>query len=125
MDNNFDAIGERLVALVEGQNAIIERLEADERQAVERQARMAERLAEFFGEHGKRIDDVDRRIDGIHVVLENKVYPQFRTLAEGQASILEKLVPRSRVDDLEEELRFLRSMVGVLADKVKELEKAV
>ena len=36
--------------------------------------------------------------------VESAIMPKFNLLADGQAAILEKMVPRSRVDDLEEEV---------------------
>jgi len=38
----------------------------------------------------------------VQVLMESQFQPQFSLLAEGQQAILEKLVSRSRVDDLED-----------------------
>ena len=48
--------------------------------------------------------------EGTHnmmVLIESHVTPQLKLLAEGQQAILERLLPRSRADDLEE-VRFPR-----------------
>lgn len=50
--------------------------------------------------------------------------PQFNLLAEGQQAILERLVPRSRVDDLEDEVKFLKSMVRRMDEELQALKKA-
>lgn len=63
-------------------------------------------------------------IVGINLTLENVIQPQLNALAEGHASILEKLVPRCRVDDLEEEVRFLKVLYRQMSEEVQGLKKA-
>ena len=58
------------------------------------------------------------------VLLESYVEPKFNLLAEGQQIILEKLVPRSRVDELDEELKFLKSIVRQINEDLQLLKKA-
>ena len=60
----------------------------------------------------------------VQVLMESQFQPQFNLLAEGQQAILEKLVPRSRVDDLEDEVKFLKSMVRRMDDELQVLKKA-
>ena len=60
----------------------------------------------------------------ISIVVENQIKPQLRLLAEGTADIQERLVPRARVDELEDEVRFLKLMVRQMAERVSLLEKA-
>ncbi len=55
---------------------------------------------------------------------ESAILPKFNLLADGQAAILEKLVPRSRVDDLEEEVKFLKSIVRQMNEELQKLKKA-
>lgn len=61
---------------------------------------------------------------GAHVLMESEFGPKFNLLAEGQQVILEKLVPRSRVDDLEDEVRFLKSVIRRMDDDLQQLKKA-
>ena len=70
----------------------------------------------------QRIDELISRRIGI--VMENEVMPQFNLLADGIADIQEKLVPRSRVDDLEDDVRFLKSMMRQMAEEICQLKKA-
>ena len=49
---------------------------------------------------------------------------RFNLLADGIQDIQEKLVPRSRVDDLEEEVKFLKIMVRQMAERISTLETA-
>lgn len=60
----------------------------------------------------------------ISIVVENQIKPQLRLLAEGTADIQERLIPRARVDELEDEVRFLKLMVCQMAERVSLLEKA-
>ena len=69
----------------------------------------------------KDLDQIGRVVS---LLLENKVDPQLRLLAEGQQSILEKLVPVSRVEELENEVKFLRAFVVQLSERVDALQKA-
>ena len=69
----------------------------------------------------KDIEQIGRVVS---LLLENKVDPQLRLLAEGQQAILEKLVPVSRVEALEDEVKFLRAFVVQLSERVDALQKA-
>ena len=60
----------------------------------------------------------------ISIVVENQITPQLRLLAEGTADIQGRLIPRARVDELEDEVRFLKLMVRQMAERVSLLEKA-
>ena len=60
----------------------------------------------------------------ISIVVENQIKPQLRLLAEGTADIQERLIPRARVDELEDEVRFLKLMVRQMAERVSLLVKA-
>lgn len=58
------------------------------------------------------------------VLMDAEFSKKFDLLAEGIQDIQEKLVPRSRVDDLEEEVKFLKSMIRQINDDVQKLKKA-
>ena len=60
----------------------------------------------------------------INIMLESDIAPKFNLLAEGIQDIQEKLLPRSRVDDLEDEMKFLKVMIRQMAERISELEKA-
>lgn len=63
-------------------------------------------------------------IKKINLTLENEVVPQLRALAEGQKTILETMTPKSRVEQLEEEVDFLKTVIRSLSRDVAELKKA-
>ena len=55
---------------------------------------------------------------------ESAIMPKFDLLAEGQQAILDKLVPRSRVDELEEEIKLLKIVIRQMNADLQELKKA-
>jgi len=69
--------------------------------------------------------DMEQRImRGVQVIIENAVLPKFDVLAEGQQAILEQLVPRTRIDELEDEIKFLKAIVRQMSNDLQELKKA-
>lgn len=63
-------------------------------------------------------------IQSVNVIVESDVMPKFNLLADGIKDIQEKLVPRSRVDDLEDEVKFLKMMCRQMAEDIAKLKKA-
>ena len=60
----------------------------------------------------------------MNVIIESDIMPKFNFLADGIKDIQEKLVPRSRVDDLEDETKFLKLMCRQMAEDIAKLKKA-
>ena len=58
------------------------------------------------------------------VVVESEIMPQFNLLAEGQQTLLQSLAPRSRVEQLEEEVGILKTAIRALSQDVAELKMA-
>lgn len=58
------------------------------------------------------------------VLIESSIIPKFNLLAEGQQTLLETLAPKSRVEELEEEVDFLKSIIKLHSDQIAELKKA-
>lgn len=58
------------------------------------------------------------------VLIESDVTPKFSLLADGIKDIQEKLVPRSRMDELEDEVKFLKLMCRQMAEDIAKLKKA-
>ena len=58
------------------------------------------------------------------VLIESDVTTKFNLLADGIKDIQEKLVPRSRMDDLEDEVKFLKLMCRQMAEDIAKLKKA-
>ena len=58
------------------------------------------------------------------VLIESSIMPKFNLLAEGQQTLLETLAPKSRVEALEEEVEFLKSIIKLHSEQIAELKKA-
>lgn len=58
------------------------------------------------------------------VLIESSIMPKFNLLAEGQQTLLETLAPKSRVEELEEEVDFLKSNIKLHSEQIAELKKA-
>ena len=58
------------------------------------------------------------------VLIESSIIPKFNLLAEGQQTLLETLAPKSRVEALEEEVDFLKSIIKLHSEQIAELKKA-
>ena len=58
------------------------------------------------------------------VIIESSVMKKLDLLIEGQQSLLETLAPKSRVEELEEEVSFLKSVVSLHSQRLAQLEKA-
>ena len=59
------------------------------------------------------------------VMVESYFDPKFNLLYENQKIMMEQLAPRSRVDDLEDEVKFLKSVVRQMNDEIQKLKKAI
>lgn len=57
-------------------------------------------------------------------LMDAEFTPKFNLLAKGIQTIQETLVPRTRVDALEEEVKFLKIMVRQMAEQMNELKQA-
>ena len=73
---------------------------------------------------GSRKTAIDEAVRASGVMMKSYFDPQFELLAESIKDIQEKLVPRSRVDDLEDEVKFLKLMYRQMAERVSTLERA-
>ena len=77
-----------------------------------------ERMSRVIDE---RVGAAERRMQ---VLIENTVNPKFDLVMEALAGIQEQLVSRSRVDDLEDEVKFMKVVMRQMAERVSALEKA-
>lgn len=58
------------------------------------------------------------------VLMESYFGPKFKLLFENQQTMMETLAPKSRVDELEEEVAFLRSIIRQHSREIEELKHA-
>lgn len=69
-------------------------------------------------------DMLEQSAANTRVIIESSVMKKLDLLIEGQQSLLETLAPKSRVEELEEEVSFLKSVVHLHSQRLAELEKA-
>lgn len=70
------------------------------------------------------VADLKDRVVKIEITQENIIIPSIQALAEGQANLLATLAPKNRVEALEDEVAFMKSVVKILSQEVAELKKA-
>lgn len=60
----------------------------------------------------------------MQTIIESSITPKLNLLAENQRTLLETLAPKSRVDELQEEVGFLKSIIKLHSEQIAELKKA-
>ena len=88
----------------------------------ESEQRMAGKIEESEQRMTGKIEESENRMK---VMMESYFDPKFNLLYENQQSMMEQLAPRSRVDDLEDEVKFLKSVVRQMNDDIQKLKKAI
>ena len=73
---------------------------------------------------GSRKAAIDEAARASGMMMKSYFDPQFELLAESIKTVQEKLAPRSRVDDLEDEVKSLKLMYRQMAERVSTLERA-
>ena len=70
------------------------------------------------------ITDLKERVAKIEITQENIIVPQLQALAEGQKTILETLAPKNRVEALEDDVAFLKTVIKAMNQEINNLKKA-
>ncbi|MCI2056237.1 MAG: hypothetical protein LKJ86_03730 [Oscillibacter sp.] len=63
----------------------------------------------------------------INLTIENEIRPQLRALAEGQKTVLKKLddlTPKSKTEQLEDQLEMMKQVIKLHSQEIAELKKA-
>lgn len=85
-------------------------------------ARFAEQEARLDAKTDQKIAASENRM---FAYIESKIEPQLKLLAEGQQAILEKLVSKERVDNLEARVSTLEQVVTQHSKDIKKLKEAI
>ena len=88
----------------------------------ESEQKMTARIEESEQRMTGKIDEAENRMK---VMMESYFDPKFNLLYENQQIMMEQLAPRSRVDDLEDDVKFLKSVVRQMNDEIQKLKKAI
>ena len=70
------------------------------------------------------VSELREEVVKTNLSIENEIKPQMNLLAEGQSSLLAKLVPRSEVEELKEKVEFLEAIVRANTREIEALKKA-
>lgn len=62
-------------------------------------------------------------VHDMQVIIENTIMPSLKLLAEGQQTILQTMAPKSKTEELEEEIDFLKAVVRSQSQRIEALEK--
>lgn len=62
-------------------------------------------------------------VHDMQVIIENTIMPSLKLLAEGQKTILETMTPKTRVDELEDEMQLLKAVIRSQSERIAALEK--
>ena len=91
-----------------------------------------EKDLQYLAEMEKRIDarmtemaDEARRgaVHDMQVIIENTIMPSLKLLAEGQRTLLETMAPKTRVEELEDDMQLLKAVVRSQSERIDALEK--
>ncbi|WP_312280348.1 hypothetical protein [Oscillibacter sp.] len=91
---------------------------------LEKQGQVLEQHGKLLGTIQTDVADLKERVVKIEITQENVIIPSIQALAEGQANLLATLAPKNRVEALEDEVAFMKSVVKILSQEVAELKKA-
>ena len=89
-----------------------------------------EKMLDILAAMSVRMDSMEARmvtkedIAKINIKIETDIEVKLAALAEGHASILEQLTPRTRIDEMENEIRFLKSAMFRMSEDMERLKQA-
>lgn len=75
-------------------------------------------------DHSETMGRMQTELTKVAITQENVVLPQLRLLAEGQQTLMDTLAPKNRVEALEDEVGFMKTVLKALSQEVAELKKA-
>lgn len=126
----LEQLNNRMAGLESGQAALegrMERINGDLKTNNLLIRNLESKQATFEGRMG-RLETAQSEVKGdltaVKLRLELDVEKRFDAVSEGIDAILEKLTPKSRVDELESDVIVLKTAVKMLTQEVAELKKA-
>ena len=120
-----EAMNEKELLQAIGQ-IIDEKISASEqRMTANMQTAIVQQTAELRAEMDQREQRIleDSR-NNMLVLIESEITPKFNLLADGQQELRDMMIPRSRFEDLEEEVRFMKAIIRQMTEDIAKLKKA-
>ena len=118
---------EKILEILEKLNSRMENLESGQAAFEGRMGHLGAALAELQkGQEQMRVEQaqIGDDLTSVKLRLELDIEKRFDAVNEGIDAILDKLTPKSRVDELEADVVVLKSAVKLLSQEVAELKKA-
>ena len=88
-----------------------------------------EKLLELLNDLKSAVSDMKGDMDAlrqevaiVRLDIESRMEPQIQSLAEGQKTLLETMAPKSRLDALEDEIVFMKSVIRSMSKEIAELK---
>ena len=134
VDEKISASEQRMIAAISQQGKDLRAEMAQ--QGKDLRAEMAQQgkdLRAEMAQQGKdlraEMDQREQRIleesrNNMLVLIESEITPKFNLLVEGQQELLDMMIPRSRFEDLEEEVRFMKTIIRQMTEDIAKLKKA-
>ena len=123
MDERFDSVDARFDSVDERFDRMDARMDSMDARFDKMDERM-DSMDARFDRMDERFDSVENAILQTNVKIETDIESRLVALADGHAAILEQLTPRTRIDDMENEIRFLKAMVYRFSDELQAFKKA-
>ena len=127
VDARLDKVDARLDKLEQHNQKTDERLDRMDARFDQMDARF-DRMDERMDQMDGRFDCLEQRVDdmsrSIGVLMDAQFTPRFNLLAENQQIILDKMIPVSRVEALEDEVKFLKVVIRQMNEDIQQLKKA-
>ena len=121
--NDLQQLQELMMA---SEQRLFGRIEASEQRMSEKIEASEQRLSEKIEASEQRMSEkINEAENRMKVMMESYFDPKFNLLFENQQIMMEQLAPRSRVDELEDEVKFLKSIVRQMNDEIQQLKKAI
>ena len=123
VDEKISASEQKLIAALAQQGRELRAEMAQ--QTAELRAEMAQQTAELRAEMDQREQRIlEEGRNNMLVLIESEITPKFNLLADGQQEIRDMMIPRSRFEDLEEEVRFMKTIIRQMTEDIAKLKKA-
>ena len=96
-----------------------------EQQGKDLRAEMAQQGKDLRAEMDQREQRIlEESRNNMLVLIESEITPKFNLLVEGQQELRDMMIPRSRFEDLEEEVRFMKTIIRQMTEDIAKLKKA-
>ena len=85
---------------------------------------MQTRMDSMQAKMDARFEKLEANLSAVRILVDVDIEKKLNLLSEGHQTLLETLAPKNRVEQLEEEVSTLKTVVRILAEKVDTLGAA-